>query len=62
MISYCLDKQIDCGKLCEDIQKLIYSHNVSGPPGDKVLVITIKTITDEQPLIKNIEYHSDCPS
>lgn len=55
MLSYCLDKPLDCGKLCLDIQKFIHSHNITEPGGDKVMVISIQHITDEKPQIKNIE-------
>lgn len=60
MIAYVLDKPIDCGKICHDIQTLIDSHNNLDSQSHKVLVITIKDITDEIPSVPKIEYVPDC--
>lgn len=62
MIVYVLDKPIDCGKICYDIQKLIDSHNNADSQSDKALVITIRNIIDEIPSVPKLESVPDCPS
>jgi hypothetical protein len=57
MIVYALDKPLDCGRICNDVQRLINSHNESDSQSDKVLIITIKNITDEQTIIPKLQYN-----
>lgn len=59
MVVYTLDKPLDCGRICNDIQKLINSHNESDPQSDKVLIITIKNIVDEQTTIPKLPYNPE---
>lgn len=59
MIVYTLSKPLDCGKVCQDMQKLIDSHNQTDPESDKVLIITIKNIVDEQTAIPKLPYHPE---
>lgn len=46
MITYTLNKPLDCQKVCLDIQKLISNSNQSDPNTEKVLVINLQTITE----------------
>jgi hypothetical protein len=48
MLAYALDKALDCGRICNDVQKLINSHNESDPQSDKLLIISIRNIVNEQ--------------
>jgi len=57
MIAYALDKPLDCGRICNDVQRLINGHNESDPQSDKLLIITIKSINDEQTIIPKLQYN-----
>jgi len=51
---------IDCGKLCGQIQQLIV-NNYKGPD-EKLLYITIKDIIDLPAPLPKLEDKSNCPS
>lgn len=51
---------IDCGKLCGQIQQLIV-NNLKGPE-EKLLYITVKDIIDLPEILPKLEDKSNCPS
>lgn len=58
MISYVLNKEINCGDICNNIQKLVVNFQQTNPNSQGVLVIQIRELTDSQEHIEplRIEY------
>lgn len=52
MIAYVLNKEINCGNICNDIQRLVNKFQESNNTSQAVLVIQIKQINDS---LENVE-------
>jgi len=48
MIAYSLNKEINCGNICNNIQNLVTKFIQDNPNSQGVLVIEIKSINDSQ--------------
>jgi hypothetical protein len=48
MIAYSLNKEINCGNICNSIQNLITKFIQDNPDSQGILVIQIKNINDSQ--------------
>lgn len=46
MIAYALNKEINCGNICNDIQNLVTKFMQENPNSQGVLVIQIKEVND----------------
>lgn len=53
-VIYKLDENLDCGKICNDIQKLINKKMTEGPLNNSVLSIGISTIIDSQEKVQTL--------
>jgi len=59
LLSFSLSQNIECQKICNELQRIITIYQKSNSLEDSVIVIDIKKITNDSSLIPKLEYKNN---